>query len=103
MIYFAIQLLAWFGILAVLMSFIEHQIHSRLMHKKSFLSKHLVALKRTFEHHAVLHHGYYSKVFHDEPVAYGEDRHIRLSMKEGFIEALPISALLALVSWPGAI
>lgn len=103
MIYFSIQLFAWFAGLAVLMSFIEHQVHRRLMHRKNFLSSRFQAFKKMFEHHAIIHHVHYHKDFSDEPVAPGKDRHIRLSIKEGFLEALPISALIALVSWQGAI
>ena len=32
----------------------------------------------------------------------GQDRHLRLSMKEGFLEALPISVLMTTISWQGA-
>jgi hypothetical protein len=94
---------AWFVTLLVLMSFLEHQIHCNLMHKKNFLSKYFLAVKKTFEHHAILHHGHYSRIFTDDVVAPGQDRGIRLNMTEGFIEALPISALIAIVSLPGAI
>ena len=32
----------------------------------------------------------------------GQDRHLHLSMKEGFLEALPISVLMTMISWQGA-
>ena len=102
MMRYTIQPLAWFVVLAVLMSFIEHQIHRRLMHRKNMLSGRLPAFKKVFEHHAILHHGHYHQIFHDEPVPHGQDRHLRLSMKEGFLEALPISALMTTISWQGA-
>jgi hypothetical protein len=102
-VHVAIQFLAWFAVLAVLMSFLEHQIHRSLMHRENFLSRRLLSFSRMFEHHAILHHGQYSKVFDDEPVAAGEDRHLRLSIREGFLEVLPIAALLAIVSLEGAI
>ncbi len=95
--------LAWFLALTVLMSFIEHQVHRQLMHKKNFLSKYIGHVKTIFERHAGVHHGHYSGAFSDEPVAPGTDRGIRLKINEGFLEALPISAVIAIVSWPGAI
>ncbi len=73
------------------------------MHRKHFLSKYFKAVKNTFEHHAVLHHGHYYRIFTDEAVPPGQDKGIRLGMLEGFIEGLPISALIAIISWPGAI
>lgn len=100
---FAVRCLVWFAILAVLMSFIEHQIHRRLMHRKSFLSRRLLPFNKMFEHHAILHHSQYSKVFRDRPGAPGDDRHLRLSVREGFLEALPIAALLAAFSLEAAI
>jgi len=102
-VHFAGQFLAWFAVLAVLMSFLEHQIHRSLMHRANFLSSRLLFFNKMFEHHAILHHGQYSKVFDDKPVAAGEDRHLRLSIREGFLEALPIAALLAVISLEGAI
>ena len=102
-VHFAIQVLAWFAALAVLMSFLEHQIHRSLMHKRNVLSTRLLSFNKMFEHHAILHHGQYSKVFVDKPVAAGEDRHLRLSIREGFLETLPIAALLAVISLEGAI
>src|SRR5262245_13163274 len=102
MMQYTIQLLALFVVLAVLMSFIEHQIHRRLMHRKHMLSGRLPALKKMFEHHAILHHGHYHQIFTDEPVPHGHDRHLRLSMKEGVLEALPISVLLTTISWHDA-
>ena len=85
------------------MSFLEHQIHRSLMHKKNFLSRRLLSFNKTFEHHAILHHGQYNRIFNDQPGAAGEDRHLRLSILEGFLEALPIAALIAIVSLEGAI
>jgi hypothetical protein len=103
MIQYTIQSLAWFVVLAVLMSFIEHQIHRSLMHRKNILSGRLPTFKKVFEHHAILHHRHYHKIFTDEPVPHGQDRHLRLSLKEGFLEALPISVLMTPISWQGAI
>jgi hypothetical protein len=101
--YLALQFLALFVVLAFCMSLLEHQVHRRLMHRKTFLGKRFDFLKRAFEHHAVLHHGHYFKVFHDEPVPKGEDRGLRLNMGEGFVEALPVSLLIATFSYMGAI
>lgn len=97
------QSVAWSIGLLVFMSFVEHQIHQQMMHRKHFLADYLRAVNKVFEHHAVLHHGHYRSEFQDEAVAPGQDRGIRLSMKEGFIEALPVAALIALVSTQGAI
>ena len=97
------EYISWFVALLILMSFLEHQIHFNLMHRNNFFGKYFQAVKKIFEHHTILHHGHYYKIFTDDAMARGEDRGIRLSMKEGFIEALPISAFIAIVSWPGAI
>lgn len=87
----------------VLMSLIEHQCHQTAMHRKHPMSKYIKALEKVFKHHAVLHHTEYKAVFADVPLAKGEDKGIRLNFKEGFLEALPISLLLAIVSVPTAI
>jgi hypothetical protein len=87
----------------VLMSFIEHQAHQTMMHKKHPLSKYIKALEKVFKHHAILHHSTYKEVFADAPVAKGEDRGIQLNLREGFVEALPFSAIMAIVSIPTAI
>lgn len=79
------------------MSFIEHQVHSRLMHKNT------VAFQRAFEAHAFIHHKHYSQFFSDEPVPPGEDKEIRLTVHKAPIKAIPFAALIALISWPGAI
>jgi hypothetical protein len=84
------------------MSVIEHQIHRNRMHRKTMLSGRLPAFKKVFERHALLHQGRYHKIFHDAPVPHGQDRHVRLSRKAGFLEALPISALIATSAWQGA-
>jgi len=102
MLQYTLQPLAWFVVLAVLMSFIEHQIHRRLMHRKNMLSDRLPAFKKVFEHHAILHHRHYHQIFHDEPVPHGHDRHLRLSLTEGLLEALPIAVLMTTISWQGA-
>lgn len=96
---FVLQIVGWFIFSCVLMSFIEHQVHSKLMHKRS-----LERFKKTFEAHAITHHkDHYGKVFSDEPVPAGEDKEIRLTVRKAPIKALPIAALIALFSWPGAI
>lgn len=102
MLHFALQIMGWLVVLAVLMSFVEHQAHRHVMHRKHILSGQISALKRTFEHHAVQHHGQYRKVFYDEPVPSGEDRGLRLNLKEGFVEALPFSLIIAIFSLTGA-
>jgi hypothetical protein len=96
---FFLQLVGWFVFSCIVMSFVEHQIHSRLMHKRS-----IERFKRTFEAHAIVHHvHHYSTTFFDEPVAPGEDKEIRLTVRKAPIKALPAALLIALVSWPGAV
>jgi hypothetical protein len=92
----------WFVFSCLLMSFVEHQVHKRLMHRKNFLSTRLTSFKRMFEAHALVHHKHYSEIFSDEPVAPGEDKEIRLTVRKAPIKAIPIAALVALVSWQGA-
>src|SRR4030095_10963614 len=60
------------------------------------------SFKRVFESHALGHHKHYAVIFSDEPVAPGEDREIRLTVRKAPIKALPFAALIALVSWLGA-
>lgn len=102
-VHLVIECLAWLGASLVLMSFLEHQVHRNLMHRRTFLSRRLPSFNKVFEHHAVFHHGQYSQAFEDSPVEPGEDRDLRLSLREGFLEALPVAALLAMVSLEGAI
>lgn len=92
-----LQMVIWFPALVVLMSLIEHQVHQRLMHKKPRIAffRRLSARNKIFQSHAVEHHGRYRKVFHDGPVPHGEDRGIRLNFKEGLIESLLVSLVLA--------
>lgn len=100
---FILQILGWLVFSCILMSFIEHQIHSRLMHRANFLSERFPSYRRTFEMHAMFHHGHYYKIFADEPVPEGEDKEIRLTVRKAPIKALPIAAVMALVSWQGAL
>jgi hypothetical protein len=100
---FFLQMFGWLVASCILMSFIEHQVHCRLMHRKNFLSERTASFRRTMEAHAVVHHKHYSKIFHDEPVPPGEDREIRLNVHKAPGKALPFAALIALVSWQGAL
>ena len=94
-----LQLVGWFIFSCMVMSFIEHQVHSKLMHKPS-----TERFKRTFEAHAIVHHKqHYGDAFCDEPVAPGEDKEIRLTVRKAPIKALPFALLIACVSWPGAL
>jgi len=103
MMHYITEYTAWFAGSVVLMSFLEHEIHRRLMHRKNYLSRFFQSAEKLFERHAIVHHGRYQKLFSDEPVVSGQDRGIRLSILEGFLEALPISALIAIISLHGAI
>lgn len=95
---------AWFVVLVIVMSVIEHQVHARLMHKKPrfSLTKNLRVRNKIFTSHAVEHHRQYRKVFHDDPVPHGEERGIKLNLREGMVEALPVTLVLAPFSIMGA-
>jgi hypothetical protein len=97
-----LQFGGWVIFSCVLMSFVEHQVHRRLMHRRNFLSARTAAFNRMFEAHARVHHGHYTDIFSDEPVAPGEDKEIRLTVRKAPIKAIPFAALIALVSWQGA-
>ena len=92
----------WLIFSCILTSFIEHQAHRKLMHRKNFLSAHTASFKRVFEAHALVHHRHYAEIFSDEPVPRGEDKEIRLTVRKAPIKAMPFAALIALVSWQGA-
>jgi hypothetical protein len=76
-----LQLAGWLVLSCVLMSFIEHQVHARLMHRRNYFSDRSAKYKRVFEAHAMVHHKHYSKIFSDEPVPVGEDQEIRLTVR----------------------
>ncbi len=97
-----LQLGGWVIFSCILMSFIEHQIHRKLMHRANFLSARTASFKRIFEAHALVHHKHYSEIFSDEPVARGEDKEIRLTVRKAPIKAIPFAVLIAFVSWEGA-
>lgn len=99
---FVLELAGWFIFSCVLMSFIEHQVHQKLMHRRNFLAARTASYKRIFEAHALVHHKHYAEIFSDEPVAPGEDKEIRLTVHKAPIKAIPVAALIALVSWEGA-
>jgi hypothetical protein len=100
-----LHLVGWFVAMVVLMSLIEHAVHSRLMHKnpRHFLVRGLAARQRIFTSHAVEHHRQYRAAFHDDPVPHGEDRGIRLCLWEGLVESLPMSLVLCWFSITGAL
>jgi hypothetical protein len=93
----------WFILSCIVMSFVEHQVHSRLMHKTNYLSARTATFKRIFEAHAIVHHKHYLKIFTDEPVPPGQDKEIRMNVHHGWIKGLPVAALFALVWWPAAL
>lgn len=100
---FFVEFFSWFAGSMVIMSFLEHQIHRGLMHRKNFFSKRLPSFEKIFREHAVLHHGLYYKAFDHEPDDYGRDLNLHLSVKKGFLRTLPLSLCISLVSIPGAI
>lgn len=81
----------------MLMSFIEHQVHCRLMHRKT------KRFNKAFQAHAIFHHKHYSEIFHDEPVPPGEDQEIQLTVRKAPIKAIPFALIIALFSWQGAL
>ena len=99
---FILEILAWLIFGCILMSFIEHQVHRTLMHRKNFLSARTASFKRMFEAHALVHHKHYTERFSDEPVPRGEDKEIRLTVRKAPIKAMPFASLIALASWEGA-
>lgn len=100
---FILQMFGWLVFSCVLMSFIEHQVHAQLMHRRNYFSERSAKYKRVFEAHAIKHHGHYSKIFSDEPVPEGEDEEIRLTVSSAPMKSIPAAALIALFSWQGAI
>ena len=84
---FIFRIGGWFMFSCILMSFIEHQVHRKLMHRKNFLSAHTASFKRVYEAHALVHHTHYAEMFSDEPVARGEDKEIRLTVRKAPIKA----------------
>ncbi len=100
---FILQMFGWLVFSCILMSFIEHQVHAQLMHRRNYFSDRSAKYKRVFEAHAIKHHGHYSKIFSDEPVPEGEDEEIRLTVQSAPMKSIPAAALIALFSWQGAI
>src|SRR5688572_20461047 len=99
---FILQMFGWLVFSCILMSFIEHQVHAQLMHRRNYFSDRSDKYKRVFEAHAIKHHGHYSKIFSDEPVPEGEDEEIRLTVSKAPMKSIPAAALIALFSWQGA-
>ena len=97
-----LHIAGWSIVSCILLSFFEHQVHSRLMHRRSYLSANSASFRRMFEAHALVHHAHYFKIFSDEPVGPGEDTNIRLTVRKAPLKAVPFAALIALVSWQGA-
>jgi hypothetical protein len=97
------QSLGWLVFSALIISFIEHQVHCHMMHRPGFMSRFTSAFKRTFEAHALNHHKYYSPIFSEEPIGSGEDKEIRLTVIKGPIKTLPVILLIAAFSWQGAL
>lgn len=91
---FVLQLSGWILFCCILMSFIEHQVHARIMHRRS-----IERFRKAFEAHAIFHHKHYSEIFSDEPVPDGEDKEIRLTTRKAPMKALPFAAIISLVSW----
>lgn len=100
-----LEIVGWFVAMVVLMSLIEHQVHCKLMHHKPrlFLTRGLRVRQKMFTSHAVEHHRQYRHEFHDAPVPHGQDRGIRLNLREGLLESLPVSLVLAPFSFIGAL
>ncbi|MCC7530966.1 MAG: sterol desaturase family protein [Candidatus Melainabacteria bacterium] len=98
-----VHFIGWVVLSCVIMSFVEHQVHRQLMHRRNYLSDRHPSFKKTFEMHAIFHHGQYSKIFSDEPVAKGEDQEIQLRVHKAAIKALPVIVIIAMFSIPCAI
>ena len=100
---FGVNLSVWLIFSVILVSFIEHQIHCHLMHRRNWLSKRRKSFQRIYESHALDHHKHYSKEFCDEPVPPGEDKEIRLNVHKAPVKMFPIALIIAIVSIPCAI
>ncbi|MBU6452965.1 MAG: hypothetical protein KGS72_14365 [Cyanobacteria bacterium REEB67] len=101
---FIMQMFGWTLFSCMVVSFIEHQVHVRMMHQKNFLARFTDKYQKVYEAHAINHHGHYSaKMFSDEPVAPGEDKEIRLTVHKAPMKVLPLALLIALVSWQGGL
>jgi hypothetical protein len=98
-----LQIIGYFLFSCLLMGFIEHQVHSQLMHRPNFLSRRSKKYQHTFEAHALDHHHHYLKVFTDAPVPPGEDKEIRLTVSKAPKKALPFALLIAPFSWEAAL
>jgi len=98
-----LEISSWLIFSCALTSFIEHQVHRRLMHRRNFLSARAASFKRMFESHALVHHKHYAEIFSDAPVPRWEDREIRLTVCKAPIKAMPFALIIALVSWYGAV
>jgi len=78
-----------FGVAAtyVVISFVEHYLHSRMMHTKR-LPKVLYKLSEgpawLYNEHAVLHHGEFYSQFDYEPRPEGKDRNLTMSLPQTF-------------------
>jgi len=94
---FVVELGLWIVASIVLMSFVEHQVHQKLMHRRTFS-----LFYRAFHSHAGLHHSEYKHTFADIPVLRGEDHGIRLNLWEGALEALPVCLIIWCISSVGA-
>src|SRR5438876_4573814 len=99
---FILQIGGWFIFSCILMSFIEHQVHRKLMHRRNFLSAHTASFKRVFEAHALVHHQHYAEIFSDEPVARGEDKEIRLTVRKRRSKLIQVARFTPLVPCQGA-
>jgi len=99
-----LQIAGWFIFSCIVMSFVEHQVHSQLMHRRNFLSKRYPSFERTFRAHAIVHHvEHYPDYFTDEPVPPGTDKEIRLNVHKAPIKAIPFALVIGFFSWTGAL
>src|SRR5262249_21255014 len=101
---FVLRIVGWVVISCGVGSFIEDQVHSRLMQQPNFLNPRTAGVQRGFETPAIRHHQrHYARILSDEPVPAGEDKEIRLTLRKAPIKAFPFAAAIALVSWQGAV
>ena len=63
MLHFAMAELLVFS--CILMSFIERQVHRKLMQRKNLLSARTAFFRRVFDH-ALVHHKHYAEIFSDQ-------------------------------------
>jgi hypothetical protein len=98
----ALGVAGWLAFSYVFISFFEYQIHRHLMHRKR-LPKWLYRVSpyvlKTFESHAVCHHGVWYKRFDYEPDPRGREHNLDIKLGETAVMLLCLAPVFALLLW----